>query len=57
MNLFLTLIGLYFIIEAAANLLYWNAFPHSQGGHWIWQNGRWLRLIFGFIIFGIGSSP
>jgi uncharacterized membrane protein HdeD (DUF308 family) len=50
MQLFVKLIGVFYLIEGVANLVYWNTDPHSG----LFQWGRVLRAGLGIVLVVFG---
>lgn len=49
LRIILVLIGLYYTLEAAANLFYWE----TSGQPLLFQLGRAARLILGLVLIGL----
>jgi hypothetical protein len=50
MNLIIAGIGLFFVVEGLANVLYW----WTDGHPWYFQAGRVIRVILGVVLVLIG---
>jgi uncharacterized membrane protein HdeD (DUF308 family) len=50
MNLTIKLIGLFYLCEGVANMVYWNYDTHP----WYFQTGRVLRSVLGIVLIVVG---